>query len=291
MAARYVDYLVPQIYWPLEGPPRFDNLATEWSSQRFGRSILLGIAAYKPEVKSQLNRIIEFVRLTDADGVAFFRYENIKYISFSTFKNVALPVDMEWIESDRPHAPINLTFNYDSFDPNIITLDWSTAGGTNSFDSTSYFALYSLPNRNSELTGENLFEVLPSDKTSIKLAIDKPKKINYYFTLKSLNKLWKESIESSNTIEITFRELSLAADMNAIFENPVIVKEENRIPKILLFSRVEDEIEIKDGEVKVLQRTKIFPGKNIFNLDFNQKDYSQLAIHYVNSGKVVKLNN
>ncbi len=287
---KYVDYLVPQIYWPIEGPPRFDELAEEWSSQNFDRSIVLGIAAYKPEVKNQIKEIVEFSRNTNADGFSFFRYSNIADLNFyRIFSKVALPADMAWIDSDRPLAPINLTYNYDSVDPNIITLDWSAAASSNALDSTSYFALYSLPNRNADLQGDNLFEVVSADKTSLKLAIDKPKRINYYFTLKSLNKLWKESIESSNIVEVTFRELSLAADMNAIFESPVLIKEKGSEPKILLFSGVSDQVEIRDSKNSLIKESQIYPGKNILSL--NTEDISSLTLYYKSSGKEIKLKN
>ncbi len=290
---KYVDYLVPQIYWPLEGPPRFDKLADEWTSQKFDRSIILGIGVYKPKVKEEVNEIIDFTRTqTNADGVSFFRYSNIQDLSFySVFKNLALPVDMPWIESARPLAPLNLTFDYDAIDPHIIILDWTAAGSSNMLDSTSYFALYNLPNRNAETSGDTLFDVVSSDHTSIKIAIDKPKRINYYFTLKSLNKLWNESIDKSNVIEVTFRELSLAADMNQVFANPVLIKQGGEEPKILLFSKETDRVEIRDGESNLISTAKIYPGKNILSLINYSGSISNLTLKYEQSGKEIRISN
>ena len=288
---KYIDYLVPQIYWPLEGPPRFDKLAIDWTTETFGRSIVLGMAAYKPEVKSELKRLIDFTRTTNADGFAFFRYGNIKDLTLYYLDNVTLPAEMAWIESAKPFEPRNLTFNYDSVDPNIITLDWALPTHSNKLDSTSYFALYSLPNRDSEPSGDTLIDVIPSDKSSIKIAIDKPKRINYYFTLKSLNKLWNESINTSNVVEVTFRELSLAADMTQIFESPVLVKNQNETPKILVFSNKQDQIKIVGKNKQVLHETVLYPGRNIISLEVTSNLITELTILYKSNGKEIKLKN
>jgi len=286
---KWIDYLVPQIYWSLEGPPRFDLLAKDWTEDTFGRSVVLGVAPYKPEVKKQLKRIIDFTRTTKADGIAFFRYGNIKDVSPFVNDNVALPVQMAWIESTIPLEPGNLLFSYDSVDPSIITLDWSIPAHSNHLDSTSYVALYSLPNRNVKPSGDTLFEILPADKRSIKLAIDKPKRINYYFTLKSLNKLWNESLNSSNIVEVTFRELSVVADMNKIYENPVLVKNKNEDPKVLLFSNKNEEIEIRTSDNTVLRNTTINPGHNIISLHYSQELIHDITIKYLSSGREIKL--
>lgn len=286
---KYVDYLVPQIYWSIEGPPRFDKLAEDWTAETFGRSIVLGLAAYKPEVKNQLRRLIDFTRTTPADGFAFFRYANIKDQSLYFLDKVALPAEMPWIESTRPFEPTDLTFNYDSFDPNIITLDWSIPTHSNKLDSTSYFALYSLPNRNAKPTGDTLLDVISADKSSIKLAIDKPKRINYYFTLKSLNKIWNESINTSNVVEVTFRELSLAADMTQIFESPVLVKNESEKPKVLIFSNKQEGIKIFGKNEYLIKETEIYPGKNIVSLNIPSNSLSELIILYKSSGREIKL--
>jgi uncharacterized lipoprotein YddW (UPF0748 family) len=284
---KWIDYLVPQIYWPMEGPPRFDKLAIDWTNDTFGRSVVLGVAPYKPEVKKQLKRIIDFTRTTKADGIAFFRYGNIKDVFPFTNDYVALPAKMPWIESSIPLEPANLMFNYDSFDASIIILEWEKPTYSNQLDSTSYFALYSLPDRNAKPSGDTLFEIISSDKNSIKIAIDKPKRINYYFTLKSLNKLWNESINTSNMVEVTFRELSVVADMNKIYESPVLVKEKNETPKILLYSNKEDQIKILDSGGKIVKEANVFAGKNIISL--NTSDTESLIIQYVSSGKEVKL--
>jgi len=82
-----VDYLVPQIYWNFDKNPRFDILAKDWVTKSHNKNIVLGLAAYKSDVKLELNQMIEYSREIGAAGVAFFRYGNIKN-NYSSFFNI-----------------------------------------------------------------------------------------------------------------------------------------------------------------------------------------------------------
>lgn len=281
----WVDYLAPQIYWPLEGPPRFDKLAEEWSNNSFNRSIVLGIAAYKPEVNKQVDKLIEFSRKTNADGFAFFRYGNIKNNYFYSLNNIALPAEMAWLDSSPPQAPSNLLFSYDNSDNMIITLNWTNPRT----DSISYYALYSLPSPESELKNEYLFEIIPSDRTSVKLAIDRPKRINYYFTLKSLNKLWNESINSSNIVEVTFRELSVLAEINDVFSSPILIKDKTNLPKLLVYVDNGETIEISNAGNTLTESHQLLPGKNILAISKELINSNSITITYQKSGEVKTL--
>ncbi len=99
---KITDYLTPQIYWALGGNPDFKVLAKEWIKNSFGRNIVLGIAAYKPEVRSQIDSIIAFSRNIGASGIAFFRYSNIKNIRFRLFNKKVLPSPMSWLSQILP---------------------------------------------------------------------------------------------------------------------------------------------------------------------------------------------
>ena len=281
----WIDYLTPQIYWPLEGPPRFDKLAVEWSENNFNRSIVLGMAAYKPQVNAELDRLIEYTRRTKADGFAMFRYGNIKNNSFSTINNIALPTEMDWLKSTAPVAPYNLLAQQDKLNNGIITLNWTNP----EVDSISYYALYNLPAPGSELKNEYLLEIIPSDKTFAKLAVDKPKRVNYYFTLKSLNKLWNESITTSNIVEVTFSDLSLLAGMDDIFDSPFLVKEKSSTPKLFIYVNEEDTIEISDSRKQMKETHKLMPGKNIVSINKELLNNDSIIISYKRSGEVKTL--
>jgi len=76
-------------------------------------------------------------------------------------------------------------------------------------------------------------------------------------------------------------------NMNKIYESPVLVKEKNETPKILLYSNKEDQIKILDSGGKIVKEANVFAGKNIISL--NTSDTESLIIQYVSSGKEVKL--
>ncbi|MEK6552970.1 MAG: family 10 glycosylhydrolase, partial [Bacteroidota bacterium] len=197
-----VDYLAPQIYWGFDDNPCFGLVAKEWTENSFGRSIVLGIGAYKPNVKSEINAMIQYARTINAGGVAFFRYQNIKDVEFDSFQYRTYPAAMSWLDGIYPDPPTELNFKKSEINKNLFSLSWNFQKMKSQSDSVRYFALYSLPNSNSELLPDYLFDVIPADRTSVTLAIDRPRRVNYYYTLKSVSKLWNESIESSNVIEI-----------------------------------------------------------------------------------------
>jgi hypothetical protein len=159
-------------------------------------------------------------------------------------------------------------------------------------DSIRYFALYNLPNSNSELLADYLFDVIPADRSSVTLAIDKPKRVNYYFTLKSVSKLWNESIESSNVIKIKFPQLSALAQVDDILIKPVLIKEANHKSTVLLYSVEKEKIEITgmNGKVtEILLTGNVLPGKNVLSLRKDLSSYKSLKISFRSSRKEVEL--
>ncbi len=77
----WLDYLVPQVYWPLEFEtrgPDFAHLVRLWMRGAEGRHIYIGIGAYKPEIAPQIPDQITATRMLGAHGQVFFRYEHVK---------------------------------------------------------------------------------------------------------------------------------------------------------------------------------------------------------------------
>ncbi len=74
----YVDYLVPQIYWSLNNKPDFTSVAKNWINNSYGKKIILGIGAFKPDVIDDLEKIIYFSQNSSVSGFAIFRYSDIK---------------------------------------------------------------------------------------------------------------------------------------------------------------------------------------------------------------------
>ncbi|MER3522725.1 MAG: hypothetical protein C4326_01315 [Ignavibacteria bacterium] len=78
---RWLDYLVPQVYWTIEFEtqgPDFSHLVRSWRRAAEGRHIYVGIGAYKPEVAQQIPDQITASRMLGTEGQVFFRYEHVR---------------------------------------------------------------------------------------------------------------------------------------------------------------------------------------------------------------------
>jgi uncharacterized lipoprotein YddW (UPF0748 family) len=281
-----LDYVAPQIYWGFDEKTRFDLLAKDWVQNSYGRAVFLGIAAYKENVKSQMESMINFSRTINADGVAFFRYENIKNFNFTSFEHKTYPSAMAWMDKLYPDAPSNLKSENMPGKKNYFNLSWSNQN--KNADSASYFALYNLPFHDSEILPEYLFEIIPSDKNLISIAIEKPKKVNYYFTLKSVSQLWNESIESSNVISVNIPELSVMLAGNDFIINPILVKEPMRNSKLMMYASQKEKIVLQgiiNNRIDELMNMELLPGKNILTIPRDISEYQLIKIVNKTSGK------
>ena len=267
-------------------------MAKDWVDNSFGRSVVLGIGAYKPSVKPDMDRMIQYGRSINADGVSFFRYENIKDEDFSSFQYKTYPAAMSWLDGIYPEPPTNLNYRQNESKKKLFYSKLGFTKMKSQNDSIRYFALYNLLNSNSELLADYLFDVIPADRSSVTLAIDKPKRVNYYFTLKSVSKLWNESIESSNVIKIKFPQLSALAQVDDILIKPVLIKETYHKSTVLLYSVEKEKIEITgmNGKVtKILLTWNVLPGKNILSLGKELSGYKSVVISFKSSRKEVEL--
>ncbi|PKL81861.1 MAG: hypothetical protein CVV24_13055, partial [Ignavibacteriae bacterium HGW-Ignavibacteriae-3] len=252
-----IDYIAPQIYWGINDNPRFAILARDWAENAYGRSVVLGIGAYKQNVKPDMDQMIQYARSINADGVSFFRYENIQDSEFSSFPYKTYPANMPWLDGIHPEPPSNLVLR-NSSNPHTFSLIWNSEKMKSQSDTLSYFALYNLPSRNSELLSDYLFDVILAEKSSVSLSIENPRRVNYYFTLKSVSKLWNESILSSNVVQINVPELKLLVDMDDFITKPVLIKESDDNSKILIYSKERDRIDVEfiNGEKREILLTE-----------------------------------
>ena len=78
-----MDYLVPQIYWSLYNKPDFTSVAKSWINNSYGKKIILGIGAFKPDVIDDLEKIIYFSQNSSVAGFAIFRYSDIKDLNLN----------------------------------------------------------------------------------------------------------------------------------------------------------------------------------------------------------------
>lgn len=286
-----LDYIAPQIYWPFDNNYRFDLLAKEWIDNSFGRNVVIGIGAYKPEVKNEIEKMIKYVRDVGADGIAFFRYSSIKDYSFESFSYKSFPSIMNWIKADYPPPPHNLNYTLHEENSNIISLSWEI-DKSNLKDSIRCFALYELSSPNSEITNESLIDIIPGDKTSYNFVIDKYKRVKYYFVLKSINKLWNESEESSNVIEVKIPQLSTLAMTINFDSNPILIKESNEFSEVLIYSNYYDEIIVNGNNGKYdefILSSSIKIGKNVVGINMNLDRFKTINITFKSSNKKFEL--
>jgi uncharacterized lipoprotein YddW (UPF0748 family) len=273
-----VDYLTPQTYWGLEENPSFDLLAKDWVANSAGRNIVLGIAAYKTNVKAEIDKMINFSRSINSAGVSFFRYEHIKNLSLYSFTHKAFPALMPWLESIYPPAPQDLIALIENPDKNIFSLKWQNGTAGDNEDSISYYAVYNLSKKNAAPLTEYLFDVLSAPRSSVKLAIEKPKKVEYYFTVKSVNKVWNESKLASNVVSIQIPVMKNILELGNDVIKPFMVKGENQGALIFLSSNKKDKINIYglDGSRQILfAKLSIAAGYNILSVGkiiFNYKN-------------------
>ncbi|MDH7514599.1 MAG: family 10 glycosylhydrolase [Bacteroidota bacterium] len=106
----WVDYLAPQIYWGLtEHGSRIDfrALVTDWVEESAGKHIVIGIAAYKEEVRPQIGQMIDVCRGLNAHGEAYFRYRFIEDgLAFTgRYEAQAIPPASMWLDPVPPNPP------------------------------------------------------------------------------------------------------------------------------------------------------------------------------------------
>lgn len=289
---KYLDYVVPQIYWSFDGNPKFDIVAADWNNNSFGRNVILGIGAYKPEVYLSIDKMIEFSRSINADGVAFFRYKNIRAHDFPLFANKAFPSAMPWLDGARPNPPSGLNYAFLEGKPGFVKLTWTLPERVDSDDTLQYYSLYSIPSPDSKPVNSDLFEIIGADRNNVTLGIKRPKKINYFFTLKSITKLWNESSASSNVITVTYPELSELASFDEPYRNPMIIREKNSSPKILLYMPAGDSVTVmveEKGNIRTIAEKEVTAGKNLFSLNADISNADALVIKLNSAGKETRI--
>ncbi|GAB3200835.1 uncharacterized lipoprotein YddW (UPF0748 family) [Pontibacter aydingkolensis] len=119
---KYVDYLTPQLYWPIGGSQDYRKLLEWWADKAYtsSRHLYAGHAIYKTtyteqEVPNQID-ISRQNRSKNALGDVLYRATNLKdnllnihtSLKNSTYKYPAAPPAMDWKNAEQPAAPEGL---------------------------------------------------------------------------------------------------------------------------------------------------------------------------------------
>lgn len=280
-----LDYLAPQIYWNFEDDPKFNLLVDDWVKESSSRNIVVGIASYKPDVKQETRKMIDYSRSAGAQGVSFFRYSFIEDEHY--FDNKAFPAPMYWKEPGPPLSPSDLTISVVDEKENIYGLNWAIPEIMMGAEDIKYYSIYNLYNSFDKLRSENLFKIIPADKTSLNFSIPYPGQINYYFVVKSLDKFWNESRNSTNTAILKIPVLHKLAEQSTNPDNIVIVKKNgNRF--LIVKSNIEEEIEMKDESGNTLEE-KLSKGLNIIMLNETLNSSAIIELRFNSSGKKMSM--
>lgn len=269
---KYIDYAVPQVYWDFENNPRFDLLVNDWAQNSYERNVIIGIASYKDEVHLQTERMIEFVRSKNLAGTAFFRYAFIKDDFYKSYSYKSLPALMPWKDNEPPLSPVNLQAKLLDEKDNKIQLTWMLPELMLGAEDVKYYALFNLENQYEVLTSKNLMKIISADKASVSFSINMPDKVYYYFAVKSLDRFWNESYNSTNVVEYKIPVLASIVENAGLIDNAVLTKIDNNNYSIIITSTVKQNVEIKfiNKDGVVITATKfVQPGINIFEIEEN----------------------
>ncbi len=218
MRNHYIDYLTPQLYWPFGGGQDYGKLMPWYadSAAKYNRHFYPGQAAYRisgsnwsaSEVPNQIraNR-----NNPNTLGSVFFRalvgvLDNEKGFTDSLkndfYKYPALLPTMNWKDTIKPNAPLNLEFGKIA-SAGIAGLKWNLPNTASDGDSASRYVVYHFNNASPQQSdydnAENIYSIegnresFPSSKN-----LTSP----YYFSVTSLDRNYNESV-ASNVVQIT----------------------------------------------------------------------------------------
>ena len=135
----WVDYINPQLYWPIDDrSAAFNTLLDWWSDNTFDRHLYIGMAAYrinehhlgKFKDPAQMPDQIKYLRNnTHVEGSVYFSSKSLMNnplgftdsLKDTYYRHPALPPVMLWLDSIPPNAPRNLAATTEK---NAVDLSW-----------------------------------------------------------------------------------------------------------------------------------------------------------------------
>jgi uncharacterized lipoprotein YddW (UPF0748 family) len=277
-----VDYLTPQIYWDLNKNPRFEVLANDWIKKSNNKNIVLGLAAYKDDVKPELNEMITISRKIGAAGVSFFRYENINSKSDKYFNSIAFPKNMEWKELKSNYTNNKIFSKYAVLSDEEIIINWIDSNGKE-LKGYRAFAL---------LNDDKPIKLFSLDKTNVKLKFGFPTKLRYDYKITKLNRLWNDKIKSNN-IEVKVPFLEKIKNDSKQNSNLILYKMDEVSALIAITSDQNQKalIDIINKEnLRYQKLTDLKLGVNLYQVDESIKTLKKIIVTYASNNKQEELN-
>ena len=191
------DYLVPQVYWSLghkPSNPDFAAVVRDWSMNTYGRQMVIGVGAYKPDVYREVPLLVDTTRFYGVDGNAFFRYENIESILNvgMRYRYLANIPPMPWKDSIPPNPPSHFKVVNDS--DGIFKLQWHSPARASDGDGARFYDVYRSTTKPVNLDdARNLVHIVVDGDTTFADTIRHPTSTKYFYTVTALDKGHNES--------------------------------------------------------------------------------------------------
>ncbi|MCW8851002.1 MAG: family 10 glycosylhydrolase, partial [Melioribacteraceae bacterium] len=270
-----VDYLTPQIYWDFNKNPKFDILAKDWVEKSFNKNIVLGLAAYKPDVALEINDMINLSREIGAAGISFFRYANIAKKSDDYFQDFAFPPDMPWKRTSLMTLNSRISSTYSNISADDIILEWNDSSAIASNIFRNYVLLQnSIP-----------IKFLGLDKQKLKLKFKRPSKLMYEYQICKLDRLWNFTSQS-NSMKVNVPYLSELKKSSKINFKPILHKQDNEKVYILITANETQSIFLDTFNIENIRKQQIFElkmGMNICSIGENFKSIKTIRITYADN--------
>lgn len=201
--SNWVDYLAPQLYWPLNHRVApFEPLANWWNSHSYQRPIYIGYAAYHLNTtwtSVELSKQLQLARsLNKVNGAIYFSSNlltsNAKgwrdTLRKSYFAEVAIVPTMPWLDSIPPTAPhqVNLAKKQGKW-----RLKWEEGEPSIDKDPASYYLVYRIKKGEAEPFEEAKNIIYKGKLRDIEIE-NKSLVSGYGFAVTALDRLHNESI-------------------------------------------------------------------------------------------------
>jgi uncharacterized lipoprotein YddW (UPF0748 family) len=201
------DYLAPQLYWNIgasRGDPDFASLIASWAARSGGRTIVAGIAAYKPDVAREIPQQIDATRRAGAGGEAFFRFAFVTAPGLfgGRYDTPALIPPMAWKDSIPPLQPAGLGVT--EIATNVFQVEWKPSPAASDGDSARSYVVYR--SSAAEVDTEDprtIVAILPATITHLIDTVEVPEGFTYTYAVTALDKGNNESppsVPSSATV-------------------------------------------------------------------------------------------
>jgi uncharacterized lipoprotein YddW (UPF0748 family) len=192
------DYVAPMIYWTIGSSADFAKLVYDWQQNSYGKHVYAGVAAYKADVLSQIQKQIDTTRSAQASGNVYFRYDHISdtRVFGNKYGYPANVPHMWWKDNLPPNPPTDLKIT--KLDETHYRLDWTKPTSASDGDTARYYNIYrsttSPVNFNS---AANLLYITTNSQATFTDGFSSPPTQNYYYIVSALDKGNVESYPSN----------------------------------------------------------------------------------------------